>query len=73
MNPPLSPDASAAERVFIVADAARSLNEAWHAGIDGFDDFGPPRTWRVLSRCTLYAADRVDRGAVASHTVTQAG
>ncbi len=62
LPPPTSP---ATERVFIVADGNRSLEQLWHNGVDGFEAYASPQVSRQLSECTLYLAERLPAQASA--------
>ncbi len=55
---------SRVERVYIVADENRRLNELWHEGVEGFSAFGRPQTWRLQAASTIYVAERTDRSAL---------
>ena len=46
-------------RVFVVEDTLRSLSDLWNESTHGYEEFGPPRLHRTLSRSRLYAIDRV--------------
>jgi 4-amino-4-deoxy-L-arabinose transferase-like glycosyltransferase len=58
------PTSPRADRVYIVADENRGLDELWHAGVEGFAAFDPPRVWRTLRQSTVYFADRTARSAL---------
>ncbi len=58
---PIQPEAAGVERVYIVEDRSKPLPELWHRGVEGYELYGPPRVWREFSRCTMYAADRLQR------------
>jgi len=59
------PTSSSTERVYIVADAQRPLEQLWHSGVDGFEAYGSPRVCRELPESTVYAADRLPTHASA--------
>ncbi len=63
--PPLSlPTSAQVERVYIVADDKRPLDELWHAGAEGFAAFDPPRLVRKQRLSTVYFAERAARSAL---------
>jgi len=53
------PTSPSAERVYIVADGNRPLEQLWHNGVDGFEAYAPPRLWRELTQSAVYVAERV--------------
>jgi len=59
------PASPSTERVYIVTDARRPLEQLWHRGVGGFESFGPPRVCRLLPESTLFAADRMRTHALA--------
>ena len=63
--PPLPiPTSAQVERVYIVADNERPLDGLWHAGVEGFAAFDPPRVVRKLRLSTVYFAERTARSAL---------
>ncbi len=52
------PKSPSTQRVYIVADGNRPLEQLWHAGVEGFEAYGPPRPCRTLAQSTLYVAER---------------
>jgi len=52
------PTSPSAERVYIVADGNRTLEQLWHVGVDGFEAYGPPCLWRELTQSSVYVAER---------------
>ncbi|HNQ21527.1 MAG TPA: hypothetical protein PKK06_00365 [Phycisphaerae bacterium] len=59
-SPP--PHAPETERVFIAAFGRYPLERLWHAGVPGYERFGPPRLWRVFPDSALYLAERQGEG-----------
>ncbi|MFH1111186.1 MAG: hypothetical protein V1790_18610 [Planctomycetota bacterium] len=53
------PTSPSTERVYIVADGNRPLEQLWHNGVEGFEAYAPPRLWRELTQSTVYVAERV--------------
>ena len=47
------------ERVYIVGDGNRSLEQLWHNGVEGFEAYAPPRLWRELTQSDVYVAKRL--------------
>jgi hypothetical protein len=53
------------EQVIIVVDAARSVEQQWHRGVDGYALYEPPKRWQTLDETVLYVAARRAREASA--------
>jgi hypothetical protein len=58
--PPLAgPDSTAVERVLIVTNSSRSLDDLWRPGVAGYGSFGQPELIWQKSGGAIYVAERV--------------